>query len=121
MRPVASIRAPPHTMLGSAREIVTSWKVLIEPHVAAEMEARDQVPPKFVERQTPLLPTAQRNSGDWFVLAILVMKGAFAEPRSVRPEVALAHVAPPSRERARPLYCEPPIIFRGSSKCQEVS
>src|SRR5262249_18818520 len=121
MRPVASIRAPPQTMFGLAREIRTSWKVLIALQVVDEIGASVQLAPKFVERQTPWRPTAQRKSGDEFDLAILVMKGALAEPRSASPVVADCQVAPPSSERARPLYCEPPIILSGSSKCHDVS
>ena len=71
IRTVASMREPPQTMAGSAREIFTSWKLLIEPQVVDEMAERAQLPPKFVERQTPSRPTAQSSSGAWRLLAIL--------------------------------------------------
>jgi hypothetical protein len=119
--PLPSIRAPPQTMFGLAREMRISWNELMEPHVVPEMAVRFQLAPKFVERNTPEEPTAKRRSGAMFVLAIFVMKGADPEPVLVSPLVALDQVAPPSVERWRPLYCEPPMSRSGSLKCQEAS
>ncbi|MBK7702256.1 MAG: hypothetical protein IPI34_04850 [bacterium] len=82
MRPLPSMRAPAQTMSGSAREIFTAWKLLIELQVADDTGVSDQLPPKSVERQTPLAPTAKSRSGGSLVLAILVMKGAWPAPVS---------------------------------------
>src|SRR5512145_606723 len=104
MRPVASMRAPAQITWGFAREIFTSWKLLIEPQVPEGIGVTVQLPPKSDDRHTPVTPTAQRKSGARLLLAILVMNGALPPPVSHMPLVAPSQEKPPSSERCRPLY-----------------